>query len=483
MTLEKLSGLDATFLAAETRTNHMHMMAIMVLDPETVPGGYSFEKLRDFINERLPLIPPLRRKLVEVPFGLDRPYWVDCADVELDLHLRRAAVPQPGGPREIGRMVEEINSRQLDRSRPLWEIYVVEGALDGSIVLLAKVHHALMDGMAGMRFMGVLVSSTPETEKPPTPVSESTSPARVPHEVELLARAIPTWLSKPLRIANVGRHVLQTALRSALATNHVESDEPPVTVTRNMLNGRLTPERSAAYDALPIADIQQVGRAFSATINEVVLAMVGGALRRFYEANGEPLDVLTVAGAPVSTHDVDGDDLTNSYRAMFANIGTNIADPVERLESIRHSSRAEKKRARAFWGEALGDIAELPSPMFMGLVMRSFVGLELADHVTPPCNLVVSNVPGPPTELYFAGARLRDIYALGPLFEGVGLNITAISVGDNLDVGISAGREFLPDVWPIAEGLRESLTELVALIPGTLVPPSDDTTPTNTGTD
>jgi diacylglycerol O-acyltransferase len=463
MTLQKLSGLDTIFLAAESPSNHMHMMAIMVLDPSTMPEGYSFEKLRDFIADRLHVIPQLRRTLVEVPLGLDRPYWVESSDVDLDLHLRRAAVPNPGGTREIARMAEEIGCRLLDRSRPLWEITVVEGAGDGSIVLLAKLHHALMDGIAGMQALASLVSTTPQPQKPPAPLSTSPRAPHIPSGAELLARSIPTWLGKPLQIARAGASVLGSATRAALAPTSDDGSEPVVT-TRNFLNTHLSPERSVAYLSLPISAIKDAGLAHGATVNEVILALTGGALRRHYEKIGEPLDRATVAAVPVSTHQQGGDDLSNSYGAMFASVGSEIADPVERLKSIRRASRAEKKREKPFWGEALAQLTDLPSPIFMSFVAQAYTDLGVASRVDPFCNLVVSNVPGPPTTLYLGGARLLDIHALGPIFEGMGLNVTAISVGDNLDLGISACRGIIPDLWTIADGFKTCLEELTSAI-------------------
>lgn len=466
MILKRLGGLDATFIAAETPANHMHMMAVMLLDPSTVPGGYSFEKFKGFIASRLHVVPPLRRRLLEVPFGLARPLWVEEDEVDIDRHIRRVGVPKPGGPRELAAMAEDMNGRKLDRAAPLWEMAVVEGLESGSIAVLAKIHHALMDGMAGMQFMAALVSTTPEALDPEPMPTDRRMTARVPNELELLLGAVPKVAERPLQIAWLGGRSIFSALREWVATPY-ESEALPeaVPVARCIFNGRVTPNRSAAYVSLPMADVKTVGTAFGATANDVVLAVVAGTLRAYLEFVGEPTDEPLVAGVPVSTHAEGGDDLTNSYKAIFTSLATHLADPVLRLEEIHRCANVEKLRKSAFWGESLAELTEIPSPLFLGVVSRAYIGLGLADYFTPFCNLVVSNVPGPPVEMFFGGARIQGIHPLGPVFDGIGLNITVISVGKMLNVGLSACSDVVPDLWGIATGLPSALAELVEAVP------------------
>lgn len=460
MKLRRLGGLDGVFLAAETPASHMHMMAVMVLDPSTVPGGYSFQKFRDFIASRLPLVAPLRRRLIEVPFGIARPFWIEEDEIDLDLHLQRLAVPAPGGPRELAEMAAEMNGRQLDHARPLWQMTVVEGLENGSIAILAKLHHALMDGMAGMQFMASMVSSEPSLSDPPA--SLPSEPQRIPGPLELLLGAVPSVAARPLRFAKLGGSALHRALLAWLGGQDEQEAMPdPPAVGRMLFNARMTPGRTAAYTSLPLADVKAVASAFGATLNDVVLAVVGGALRRYLEREGQPLDEPLVAAVPVSTHDAEGDDLTNSYSVMFTQLATDLADPIERLEAIRRCSEREKQREHPFWGNALAELLEIPSPALFSLLARAYTGLGLIDRVDPFCNLVVSNVPGPPHSLYFGGARIQGIYPLGPIFDGVGVNITVISVGESLDIGISACRDLVPDLWRIATDLSGALGELV----------------------
>lgn len=472
MNLRRLGGLDAAFLAAENEANHMHMMAIMLLEKDTIPGGYRFEKVRDFIAERLHVVPPLRRRLIQVPFGIARPLWIEDPDIDIERHIRRAAVPSPGGPREVAAMAAEMNSRPLDHAHPLWEMVIVEGLSNGNIALLAKLHHAMMDGMAGMQYMASLVSPKPAA-RPPPPLEDDRRP-RVPGPVELLVRAMPTVASRPLKLARFAGHTLQEAIKQSLRTG-VDELPDPQPVQRCALNARITPERSAAYTSLRLDDVKAIGAAFSATVNEVVLALVGGAVRDHLLALGESVEVPLVAGIPASTHEEGGDDQANAYAIMFGSLATHISDPRERLREICRSSRIEKKRDRLLWGQALAELTEIPSSLFFTLVARAYMSLGIADHLTPFCNLIVSNVPGPPIPIYFAGARIRNLYALGPIFDGVTLNLTAISVSGSLDVGLSACRKMFPDLWGLASGLSDSLEELKALIPQSPNPAAEDT--------
>jgi diacylglycerol O-acyltransferase len=463
MTLKRLSGLDAAFIAAETPSNHMHMMAVMLLDPTTIPGGYSFEKFKGFIASRLHVVPPLRRRLLEVPLGLARPFWVEEDEINVDLHVRRVAVPRPGGPRELAAMAEDMNGRQLDRDAPLWEMAVVEGLQNGSIALLAKIHHSLMDGMAGMQFMAALVSSSPEL---PDPELASRTAARreyVPNELELLVGAVPKLVERPLRIAKLSGSSLLSAVREwAVTPDETDTLPEAVPVERSIFNEGITPYRSAAYTSLRLEDVKSVSRAFDASLNEVVLAIVSGALRQYLQSVGESTGSPIVAGVPISTHADGGDDLTNSYRMMFTSLATQLASPVARLEEIQRCSEIEKRRQAGLWGESLSDISDIPSPLFLGLIARAYTGLGLFDRLTPFCNLVVSNVPGPLETLYFGGARIQGVYPLGPVFDGIGLNITVISIDKALNVGLSACRDVVPDLWGVAMSMSGALAELVA---------------------
>jgi len=463
--LERLSGLDAVFLSAESANNHMHMMAIMILDPSTIPGGYVFERFRRSFGARLLDVTPLRRKLVEVPFGIARPCWIEDPDLDINRHIRRAAVPSPGGPREVAELAGEMNSRPLDRGRPLWEMLIVEGLESGSIAVLAKIHHAVMDGIAGMQFLTSLLSLNPESSVAERPeIVRPQLGGRTPGSFEMLIDAVPDLITQPALVADVGRDAIRGVVNK-LRQPKRERLPDAIEIKHSSLNGPITSERSVAYTSLRLDHVKAVGDAFSATVNEVVLAAVAGAVRRHLIDAGQPIDHPLVAAIPVSTHAAGGDDVSNSYAVIFGSLATHIEDPVERLQAIRSSSRTEKRRNSPFWGSALTKIADIPPPFVLDLIARAYGDLGVAHHLPPMCNLVVSNVPGPPVSTYFAGARVQDLYPLGPIFDGIGLNITVISVSGELDIGLVGCRGLLPDLWRLAGDISEALNELAVRMP------------------
>jgi diacylglycerol O-acyltransferase len=467
MSSKRLSPLDAAYLSSELPGNYLHLMAILTLDPSGMPGGYSFEKLRAFMQERLPLIPPLRRRLVEVPFGIDRPRWIEEEHIDLDLHVRRAAVPSPGSPRELSDMVAEIAERPLDRRRPLWEMLVVEGLASGEVAIIAKLHHAMMDGMVGVRYMAVLLGDHEVELRDFT--EDSGFATQEPSDLQLLAEALPEALSRPYRLARATTKTVfslaaQRASRLFSREEEPESGEgeaPERVVPRSIFNQRGGPYRRVAYAAADLSVVKAVGKAFDATVNDVVLAMVGTSVRHYLiERDSLPEESLW-AGIPASTHE-EGDDLSNAYTLMFPTLATDLEDPAERLCAIRDSSRREKAAGRPTGGDGgIGEWAEIPPPWLYNLLARIYVGAHVVERMQEPFfNLLVSSVPGPPIPLTFAGAPITGIHPLGPVYDGSLLNITAIGREKSVDIGLVACRDAVPGVWEIVEGMQEALAEL-----------------------
>jgi diacylglycerol O-acyltransferase len=454
---KRLSGLDAVFLAAETPGNWLHVMAILILDPRTVPGGYVFDRFREYVSKRLHLIPPMRRRLVEVPFGLAAPIWVDDPDLDIDRHLHRVAVPAPGGPTLLAKLASEMMERPLDRSRPLWEIAMVEGVEGGNIALLAKLHHSMMDGMAGMQFMAALLSREPDVSDPDPADAEPSPP--IPSDLQLLADAAPNVLGRPLRFAKAGAETLGRLLKQRLSDEPTEAVEA-VKVQRTWLNAPTTPERSVAYVSLPLADARDVAHSHDATVNDVILAIVGGALRRELDRRDVLPDAPVVAGVPVSTHE-EGDDLANAMSVMYVGLGTDVADPIVRLHGIRDGARTAKRRQGSVVGNGLIAWADALLPYETSFLAGLTLDLGLLHHMPPLCNLIVSNIPGPPVPLYLGGARLLGIHPLGPIFDGMALNVTVLSrENETLDFGLVALGRLIRDPWPLAQALKDSLQEL-----------------------
>lgn len=451
--------MDAAYLSAETPGNHLHLMAIMLLDPSTVPGGYSFEKLQRFIGDRLALVPPLRRRIVEVPLGLDRPRWVELAEVDIDYHVRRAAVPSPGGPDEVASLASDVNDLPFDKTRPFWRMIVVEGLADERIAIIAKLHHAMMDGIAGMQHMAALLGGTPEVSAAPT-LPEAAQAEEVPSDLQLLAEAVPTVLLRPLRFARLAGGLAVSMLGSL--TRHEEKEESePRTIPHTMFNRRSSPDRSFSYCSLSLDEVREVATKMEATVNDVVLAVAAGAVRRYLVARDALPEDSLAAGIPISLHE-EGDTLANAYSVVIPSLATDTEDVLERLTRIRDETRALKESQQESAGMGgLLDAVEVPPPWLYHALARLYTGLHVIERMERPFfNLLVSSVPGPPTPLYFAGARILGLHPMGPVYDGMLLNITAIGREDALDLGLVACRRGVPELSSIAEGLPEALEEL-----------------------
>ncbi len=460
MALERLSGLDSAFLAAERPGNPLHVMGLLILDPTTVPGGYRFEAFREFVAQRLPLLAPLRRRLVEVPGGLAHPYWIDEPAIDLDLHLRRAAVPSPGGPHELAQMAARMMERPLDRSRPLWEMELVEGLAGGRIALLAKIHHAMMDGLAGMKLMASLFSETSALEAPRSIAPRA--PDQVPSRLRLLADAVPWLARQPWRATRASARTARSLLRRALSARG-QPAAPALEVARSWLNVQITPQRAVAYTSLALADLRAVGEPFGATITDVLLALVSGALRRYLAARGVVPSAPLVAAVPIAVRG-QRDERANAVTSTSVSLADDLPDPAARLLQIRDAMAAGKRTRGSSVGEDLAAWANVPPPFVFSLLSDAYLDLHLAERMDPICNLVVSSVPGPPQALHLAGARLVGIHPLGPIYSGVALNVTAIGCADSLDIGLVACRGRMPDLWDLADAIPLALDELAAAV-------------------
>jgi WS/DGAT/MGAT family acyltransferase len=460
MTLRRLTGVDAAFLAAERPGQPLHMMGLLLLDVSTVPGGYRFDDFVDFLARRLPLLPPLRRRLVEVPGGLGLPLWVEETEIDLDLHVRRAAVPSPGGPRELSVMASEMLERPLDRSRPLWEMALVEGVEGDRVALLAKLHHAMMDGLAGIALMASLFGTTPEIPDPPEAPRKIAE--RVPTPVELLVRSLPWLLDQPGRATRAGLRTAWGALRRG-RSRRGDAEAPALEVPRSWLNVETTSRRAVAYQRLPLEAMRAVGRPLGASLNDVLLAAVAGALHRYLDDHGVLSERALVAGVPLAVRE-QGDERANAFSSVSVGLATDLEDPAARLVAIRDAMAARKGERGSSLGEDIAAWAEVPPPRVFSLIADLYLNLHLAERIDPVCNLVISSVPGPPESLYLAGARLEGIYPLGPIYSGLALNVTAIGCGNSMDIGLVACRGRMPDLWDLADAIPPALDELAEAV-------------------
>jgi WS/DGAT/MGAT family acyltransferase len=462
--MQRLTGLDASFLYLETPSSHMHVAGLMILDPSSTEGGITLDDVKAVYGARLHLAPPFRRRLVEVPFGLHHPLWIEDPHFDLDYHVRATALPSPGTPEQLATLVGRLSAIPLDRTRPLGEVWMIEGLQDGNIAVLTKVHHAAIDGASGNELTVALLDLTPEIaqHEPDT----EWEPDRIPTEVELLSYAASSLARQPVRVA---RAVGKTA-GAAMALRRRNREEPnlvpppsPFSAPRTSFNTAITPRRSFAYTTVSLPAVKAVKAATGATVNDVVLALCAGALRRYLDKQGEHPEGPLVAMVPVSVRsDDEKDALGNRVSSMFASLATDIDDPLERLQVIHDCMAEVKVQQKAIGADTLGDWAEFAAPALAGRAARLYSRTKMADRHRPLFNVTISNVPGPPFPLYSIGARMVANFPVGPIMDGGGLNMTVMSYLDQLDFGLQACPDVLPDIWSLADGLEASLDELLA---------------------
>lgn len=459
--MERLSGLDAAFLSLESPVDHMHVMAVAILDPSGVPGGFNARTMRRLVGERLSRIPPFRRRLVEVPFNLHHPLWVEDPDFDLEYHVRQVAVIAPGGERELASLVGEISSRQLDRTRPLWQFWVVEGLADGNVALVAKMHHSAIDGASGVDVLAQLVDLEPT---PFAAEEELTAwrPDRVPTEIEMILGSVVSIARRPEQIARAGVNLGKGLIRlgqSALEGS-MTGVAAPFTAPRLPWNAAITPHRKVAFSTVSLADVKVVKDAFGLTVNDVVLAVVSGALRIYLTGIDALPDKPLVAVVPtnVRTKNQKG-VMGNVVSAMFASLPSHLPDPVHRLALVAESMGQAKQTQRDLGGTILGEWAEVATAPILSSGIRLY--RRFSERMRPIYNLVVSNVPGPPVPVYMAGARVVSLVPMGPVFDGAGLNVTVLSYMDRVDVGFMACRETVPLLWSLAEAIPAAMEELL----------------------
>ena len=460
--MQRLTGLDASFLYLETPSSHMHVAGLMILDPSTAEGGVDLDRVKEVYGQRLHLAPPFRRRLAEVPFGLHHPLWIEDPDFDLDYHIRSTALPAPGTKEQLATLVGRLSAIPLDRTRPLWEVWVIEGLEDGNVAVLSKVHHAAIDGASGNEMTVALLDLTPEIARHEP--EEPWVPDRVPTDAELLGYAASSLARQPLRVARALGKTTGAALavrRRNRETPNLEPPPSPFSAPRTSFNTAITPRRSFAFSSVSLSQVKAVKNATGSTVNDVVLALCAGALRSYLEAHDEQPDGPLVAMVPVSVRTEDQKDaLGNQVTSMFASLATDVDDPVKRLEVIHDCMAEVKEQQKAIGAETLGDWAEFAAPALAGRAARLYSRTRMADRHRPLFNVTISNVPGPPFPLYSIGAEMVANYPVGPIMDGGGLNMTVMSYRDQLDFGLQACPDVLPDLWSLADALPEALDDL-----------------------
>ena len=468
--MEQLSAQDASFVYLETPHTPMHIGSVGIYDPSTAPGGFvRFKDILRFIESRLQGARSFRQRLVRVPFDVDHPYWIEDPEFDLEFHVRHIALPKPGDWRQLCIQVARLHSRPMDLTKPLWEFTVVEG-LDnipglppGCFALVSKVHHAAIDGMSGVEMSAAVHDLDPSMSAPPKP--DAWKPENMPRVAELLTRSYFNNLMQPMRIAEtIGRSLpgmARLAMQAGKGDVSLKNTRP---APKTRFNGKVSAHR--VWDAVPykLAEVRAVKDVIpGATVNDVILTVVGGALRGYLLDKGElPKETLT-AMAPISVRQ-EGEKaaLGNLVSAMVVGLGTQIADPLERLRFVHQEAVNSKAMTNAVGAKNLADYSQLIPSGLAGLGARLYTRIGAANMHAPAFNCVVTNIPGPRVPLYFCGAKMLAMYGTAPVFDSMGLINPVYSYGDTIAVSFTADRDMLPDPDAYAAALRSSFDSLKA---------------------
>jgi diacylglycerol O-acyltransferase len=472
--VKQLSGLDASFLYMETANTYGHVNGLAIY--ERPAGDFDpYQAAYDRFDALIGRLEPMRRRLVEVPFKLDHPYWIDDPDFDLNYHVRHIGLAPPGGADQLAEQVARIVGRRMDRSRPLWEAYVIEGLADGRWAMLTKTHHATIDGASGVLLLGMLTDPAPNM---PLPEHVDWVGERVPSDRELLDRTMRNLAMNPVKGMRLSLRMIRNfaeaagvdsvsaiasqardALKSVALGGAVDTPEPVHRVRIPLspapptpFNRAVTPHRRFAMRSTALANIKALKDATGCTVNDVVMAICAGALREYLLRHDVLPEAPLRAMVPVSIRTGEEEDpWTNRVGGIIADLPTNCDDPLERVRRCHEAMNEAKLQMDVLPAEDIAELAQVAPPLAATAAMRLQSRLRLADRVNLPVNVVISNVPGPRNALYFAGAKMTNYIPVSTIADFMGLNITVHSYLDRLDFGLIADRELVPDLWDLID--------------------------------
>ena len=468
--MKPLSGLDGAFLSLETPATPMHVGSLHLFEP---PPGYRrnfLAAVKKMIGSRLDLAPIFRRRLAQMPLQFANPVWIDDA-VDLDFHVRRIDLPAPVSEHQLQDCVAGLHGQVLDRSRPLWMIYVFEGLARGRKAYYVKIHHSLLDGQAGAALAAALfdLSPTPGRARARRPAAPKEN---APGPISLAASALRHDAAQYVKLVRHLPDVVRLLAGMVRGSAAEKASRPPKSTARGALwrnasfgprtpfNLNITPERSVAALSLPFDQVKAIAAAQEATINDVVLTLCGGALRRYLARHGGVPRKPLMASMPISLREAGNRDFSTQATLSLVNLATHIADPLKRLKAVHATAGATKSVAKRAKSVIPVDFPTIGAPWILGALAALYGRSHIANAIPPIANVVISNVPGPPAPLYVAGVRMTDYWPLSIVEHGVGLNITLMSYAGTLGIGLTAARCAVPDAHELAADILSAFDEL-----------------------
>ena len=458
MSSDRLTGLDASFLHLEDATSHMHVAGVMIFEGSPPP----YDELLEAIERRLGLVPRYRQRLAFVPFAQGRPKWVDDPHLNLRYHVRSTALPAPGSDQQLRELAGRVFSQQLDRDKPLWEIWLVDGLEGDRFAMLSKTHHALVDGISGVDIMSVLFDTSPEPATP-TDTGERWLPRPLPSSAQLLGEAlveratVPTEIARSVRAVLRGPRMVAEGLRDSAVGVGAMAWAGLNPAPSSPYNKSIGPHRRFTWVRVNLADVKAIKNELGGTVNDVVLATIAGALGKHLRRRGQNTDGLELkAMVPVSVRaDVERGALGNRVAAMMAPLPVWCQDPVARLDIVREELKGLKSGGQAVGAQVLTQLSGFAPATVMGQASRVMARQRFF-------NLVVTNVPGPQIPLYLAGKRMIDTFPMVPLAKNQALGVALLSYAGRINFGLVGDYDLMWDLDEFTEDVRESLAELAA---------------------
>lgn len=459
--LESVTGMDATFLYGETPTSPMHVGSVSVIE-----GSLEFETFRNVIASRIHQIPKLRKRLMTIPFRIDYPYWVDDPHFNIDMHLHHVALPKPGAWKQLRKMASKIFSEPLDHSRPLWSFTFVEGldnlsqVKSGSVAIISKIHHVAIDGVGGAGLLGILFDLSPEKSKISAP--RKYTPKPLPNELGLMIKSSVEFAKKPLKLPKLIKSTIEATVKAGFITRaqHLDLPTAPFTAPSTPLNGIISAQRKWNTTILELQRVKALRAIMKTTLNDVILAICSGALRKYLLEKDKLPHKPLVAMVPISTRKESDKQTGNKLSAMLVQLATNIEDPIERLEAIYENTVKGKTYQGAMGAKSLANIAEVVPFGIANQAARLYSRFNVAKMHNPVFNVVITNVPGPQMPIYLQGHKMHSIMGMAPIFDGIGLIITVLSYNGNITISPTSDVNSMPDLNLFSNYILESANEL-----------------------